>query len=166
MPSFEHQRHKPPQTLQRPRELVLVCPSLRSNVNLSRIARAAGCCAVTRMICASPARLDPKIARDATQVVHLETRRSLPPAVDELRAAGFHIVGLEQTSGSKSLHEFRFHRRTALVLGHERTGIATDLLERLDAVVEIPVWGSPHSFNVATAGTSAIYEYCRQVPVG
>ena len=166
MPSFEHQRHKPAQSLERPRELVVVCPALRSNVNLSRIARAAGCCAVTRLICASPAKLDPKIARDAIHTVQLETHRSLSPALASLRDDGYRLIGLEQTTESVSLHEFRFPRRAALVLGNERTGIAAELLKMLDAVVEIPVWGQPHSFNVATAATIALYEYCRQYPSG
>ena len=37
--SFEHQRHKPPRELAQPRELLVVCAPLRSNVNLSRIVR-------------------------------------------------------------------------------------------------------------------------------
>jgi tRNA G18 (ribose-2'-O)-methylase SpoU len=40
------------------------------------------------------------------------------------------------------------------------------LLPLLDKVVEIPVYGLPHSYNVATATTMALYEYCRQFPRG
>ncbi|MEM1304885.1 MAG: TrmH family RNA methyltransferase, partial [Planctomycetota bacterium] len=29
-----------------------------------------------------------------------------------------------------------------------------------------PVWGLPHSYNVATATCMALYEYCRQFPAG
>jgi tRNA G18 (ribose-2'-O)-methylase SpoU len=36
----------------------------------------------------------------------------------------------------------------------------------LDDVIEIPVYGQPYSFNVATATTMAVYEYCRQYPNG
>ena len=41
-----------------------------------------------------------------------------------------------------------------------------DFLKLLDDVVEIPVWGMPYSYNVATATTMALYEYCRQYPAG
>ncbi|MEM6655596.1 MAG: TrmH family RNA methyltransferase, partial [Planctomycetota bacterium] len=61
----EHVRHKPPTALGRPRELVVACMPLRSAVNLSRIARAAGCCGVTRIVAAGRAKLDPQVARDA-----------------------------------------------------------------------------------------------------
>jgi tRNA G18 (ribose-2'-O)-methylase SpoU len=166
MPQFDHQRHKPPAPLDRPRELVLVCAPMRSNVNLSRIARAAGCSGVTRIICTGTARLDRKIARDGADTVEIETHRSLPPVLDRLREEGYRLVGLEQTTESRNLHDFRFARRTALVIGNERTGLTPELLAKLDDVVEIPVWGLPYSYNVATATTMALYEYCRQFPSG
>jgi tRNA G18 (ribose-2'-O)-methylase SpoU len=166
MQTFEHQRHKPPTPLARPRELILVCAPLRSSVNLSRIARAAGCSGVTRMVVTGNAKIDPKIARDGLNQISLETRRSLPPVLKKLRGEGYQLVGLEQTTDSKSLCEFSFARRTALVIGNERTGLTEDLLALLDHVVEIPVFGLPYSFNVATATAIAMYEYCRQFPSG
>lgn len=166
MSDFIHERHKPPQPLARPRELLLVCAPLRSNINLSRIARAASCCGVTRLICCGQGKLDRKIARDAADTLHVEPHRTLPPVLENLRIEGFRLVGLEQTSNSKNLHQFSFVRRTALVIGNERAGLTDDVLRLLDDVVEIPVWGLPYSYNVATATAMALYEYCRQYPDG
>jgi tRNA G18 (ribose-2'-O)-methylase SpoU len=164
--SFEHQRHKPPRSLDRPRELLVVCAPLRSNVNLSRIVRAAGCCGLDRIICTGHAKLDRKIARDGAETIAIEVHRTLPPVLDKLRRDGYRLVGLEQTTDSRDLHQFQFERRTALVVGNERTGLTPELLKLLDEVVEIPVWGLPYSYNVATATTMALYEYCRQHPKG
>jgi tRNA G18 (ribose-2'-O)-methylase SpoU len=166
MAEFEHQRHKPPRVLQRDREMVIVCAPMRSNVNLSRIARAAGCCGIERMIVIGPGKLDRKIARDGADTVRVETHRTLPPVLDELRSDGYRLVGLEQATNSQSLHEYGFVRKTALVVGNERTGLTEEELRRLDDVVEIPVWGLPYSYNVATATAMALYEYCRQFPEG
>ena len=166
MADFVHERHKPTRPLQQPRELVIVCAPLRSNINLSRIARAAGCCGVTRLLCCGPGRLDRKIARDAADTLLVETHRTLAPILEKLRGEGHRLVGLEQTSNSTSLHEFRFARRTAVVIGNERTGLTDDILTQLDDVVEIPVWGLPYSYNVATAAAMTLYEYCRQFPDG
>ena len=163
---FEHVRHRPPTPLAQPRELVLVCAPMRSGVNLSRIARAAGCCGVTRIVAAGRAKLDPKIARDAAETIALETHRSLPPVLKKLKTDGYQLVGLEQTTDSHNLHEHQFTRRTALVIGSEREGLTDDLLAELDATVEIPVWGLPYSYNVATATAMTLYEYCRQFPNG
>lgn len=163
---FEHQRHKPPRELVRPRELVVVCAPLRSNVNLSRIARAASCCGLDRIICTGPAKLERRIARDGADTIQIETHRTLPPVLKQLRESGYRLVGLEQTSDSRNLHEYSFERRTALVVGNERTGLTPEVLAQLDDVVEIPVWGLPYSYNVATATAMALYEHCRQFPEG
>ncbi|HJQ78530.1 MAG TPA: RNA methyltransferase [Lacipirellulaceae bacterium] len=166
MPEFAHQRHKPPRELVRPREIVLVCAPMRSNVNLSRIARVAACCGLERIICIGTAKLDRKIARDSVDTLHVETHRSLAPVLEKLKQEGNRLVGLEQTSNSQNLHQYQFARRSALVMGNERTGLADDILAKLDDVVEIPVWGLPFSYNVASAATMALYEYCRQFPDG
>ena len=163
---MEHVRHGELSPLERPREIVLVCPQFKSNVNLSRIVRLASCCAVNRIIVAGTNKIDPKIARDGVDSITLERRRSLPPVLKRLKEGGFHLVGLEQTTESHSLHEFQFHRRTALVIGHERNGIVDEELHLLDQAIEIPVYGMPYSYNVVTATTMAMYEYCRQFPKG
>ncbi len=166
MSDFVQQRHKPAERLDRPRELVVACPPMRSNVNLSRIARAAGCCGVRRMICCGNAKVIAKIARDAADVLQIETHRTLPPVLLQLRADGFQIIGLEQTSDATRLWEFQFSRRTVLVVGNERSGIESDVLKLLDHAVEIPVYGLPYAHNAATAAAMALYEYCRQFPHG
>jgi tRNA G18 (ribose-2'-O)-methylase SpoU len=166
MSGFEHLRHKPPELLERPRELILACAPLRSNVNLSRIVRTASCCGITRVIACGRPKIDPQIARDGAAHVQLETHRSLLPVLGKLRAEAYQLVGLEQTTDATSLYEFQFARRTVLVVGNERQGIEPDVLAQLQAVVEIPVYGLPYSYNVATAVDMALYEYCRQFPRG
>jgi tRNA G18 (ribose-2'-O)-methylase SpoU len=166
MSDFVQERHKPTWPLDRPRELIVACPPMRSNVNLSRIARAAGCCGVQRMICCGNARLIGKIARDAAETLQVDVHRTLPPVLKKLREEGYAIVGLEQTTGAVSLFEFSFQRQTVLVLGNERTGVEDDVLRLLDHAVEIPVYGLPYAHNAATAAAMALYEYCRQYPRG
>ena len=163
---FSHERHKPPTALERPRELIVACAPMRSNVNLSRIVRVAGCCAVERVICCGAAKILRKIARDGADTVKIEVHRTLPPVLKELKGAGHQLVGLEQATGSESMHTFAFPRRCVLVLGNERAGLSDEELSLLDHVVEIPVYGLPHAYNVASAATIALYEYCRQFPSG
>lgn len=166
MSDFVQERHKPPSELDRPRELIVACPPMRSNVNLSRIVRAAGCCGVRRMICCGSAKVIGKIARDAAEVLEIEVHRTLPPVLERLRREGFSIVGLEQTTDAASIFEFTFPRRCVLIVGNERSGIEPEALRLLDQAVEIPVYGRPFAHNAATAAAMALYEYCRQYPRG
>ena len=162
MSKFEHIRHKPPTQLAAPRELLLVLAPMRSNVNLSRIVRLAGCAGITRVIQCGQGKVDREIARDAIDVVEIVLRRSLTPVLEQLREDGYTRVGLEQTTNSICLYDFEFAKKTALVIGAEREGLDQQELDRLDHVIEIPVYGQPSSYNVATATTMAVYEYCRQ----
>ena len=121
---------------------------------------------MTRVIACGNPKIDPKIARDGLTQVALEKHRTLSSVLKKLRDDDYQLVGLEQSTGSQPLPDFAFDRRTALVIGNERTGLTDELLSQLDRVVEIPVFGMPFSFNVATATAIAMYEYCRQYPRG
>lgn len=166
MSDFVQQRHQSLTPLAAPRELVVACPPMRSNVNLARIARAAGCCGVTQMIICGNASIDAKVARDSAETITFEKRRSLSGALKKRRENGYQLVGLEQTTNSARLYDFSFVRKTVLVIGNERKGIPDDVLQLLDAVVEIPTYGLPYSHNAATAAAMCLYEYCRQFPTG
>src|SRR5688572_16554984 len=122
-----HVRHKPPTPLERPRELVLVCAPLRSNVNLSRIVRTAACCAVPKIVACGNPKIDREIARDAVDHIEIAIHRSLPPVLKELKHDGFRLVGLEQTTNSVSLYHYAFERTTALIIGNERLGLTEDI---------------------------------------
>ena len=126
----------------------------------------AACSGVTEVIATGTIRLHQKIAREAVEHVNLTMHNSLAPVLGTLKLAGHTIVGLEQTTNSTRLCDYAFPHRTVLVLGSERQGMSADCLALLDAVVEIPVWGMPHSYNVAIAASLATYEYCRQYPDG
>jgi tRNA G18 (ribose-2'-O)-methylase SpoU len=166
MDELTQQRHRTPVELERPRELTVACPPMRSNVNLSRIVRAASCCGVRRLICCGNAKVISEIARETGDSIRIETHRTLPPVLKRLREEGFPLIGLEQTAASQCLFDFQFPRKAVLVVGNERLGIEEEVLRMLDHVIEIPVYGLPNSHNAATATAMAIYEYCRQYPRG
>ncbi len=163
---FEHQRHKPPLDLSVPRELVVACQQMNSGINASRIVRAAGCLGIRSVILAGNRKLDHNITRDAIEFVEVRVVRTLAPALKKSQDIGYQLVGLEQTTNSTSIFDFSFPRKSVLIIGHERTGIEDEILGLVDSVVEIPVFGLPHSFNAATSATIAMYEYCRQFSTG
>jgi len=166
MNAFTHVRQKPAVELDRPRELIVACVPMRSNVNLSRIVRAAGSCGVTKVLCCGTAKVIGKIARDGADTVEIEVHRTLAHPLKRLREEGYRLVGLEQTTGSQCLYDYRFARRSVLVVGNERAGLDEEILALVDDVAEIPVYGLPHAYNAATSATMALYEYCRQYPRG
>jgi len=159
-------RHKPALPLRQPREIIVACPAMKSNVNVSMLARAAGCFGVRQMIMCGNSRLRAEIARESASLLQLHIHRTLPPVLQRLRSEGYKIIGLEQTTTSSSIYSFTFPYKSVLVVGHEARGLDEDVLRECDHCIEIPVYGMPHSHNAAVAGAVALYEYCRQFPEG
>ncbi len=93
MNEFVHQRHKFPTRLTQPRELIVACVPMRSNVNISQIARTASACAVGKMIICGNASLISKIARDATSELCVSTHRSLSPVLKKLNKTAIASLG-------------------------------------------------------------------------
>ena len=118
------------------------------------------------MICCGPAKLDRKIARDAADTIEIEGHRTLGAGARETsrgRIPARWSGANEQLAGLAPLSI-----RAADGAGDRQRAHGADrrYSEMLDDVVEIPVWGLPFSYNVATATAMCLYEYCRQFPEG
>ncbi len=98
-PRFHQERHRPQSTSSSQNELIVACVPMRSNVNISGIARSASASGVSRLILTGNAKLISKIARDGADELSVEVRRTLAPVLLGFRAEGYRLVGLEQTSG-------------------------------------------------------------------
>ncbi|XP_066156354.1 uncharacterized protein [Euwallacea fornicatus] len=82
--------------------------------------------------------------------------------IKSLQKKGYCVIGAEQTVGSIKLDKYKFLKKTALILGHEKTGIPPEIIPLLDACVEIPQFGQTRSLNVHVAGAMFIWEYAKQ----
>lgn len=80
----------------------------------------------------------------------------------EKKAQGYTIMGLEQTSSSVPLQNVTFPEKVVLILGREKTGIPTEMLEFVDVAVEIPQLGVLRSLNVHVSASIMLFEYTRQ----
>lgn len=106
---------------------------MRSHVNLSAIIRAAGCAGVGRVVATGNAKVIDRVAREGAEHVTVITKNSLAPALKNLKAEGYALVALEQTTNSTALCDFKFPKKCALVIGAERSGLSEECL----ALVEV-----------------------------
>ncbi|MEM8601096.1 MAG: TrmH family RNA methyltransferase [Bacteroidota bacterium] len=78
--------------------------------------------------------------------------------MDELRAAGSFLLALEQTATATSLSAITVqHAPVALIVGNEVEGVQQAVLDRCDAALELPQYGTKHSLNVSVASGIALY---------
>ncbi|PHJ25471.1 rna family protein [Cystoisospora suis] len=96
------------------------------------------------------------------QACHMVSVGALASYLLDLKEAGYRVVGVEQTGSSQMLQDFRFTRRTALVLGAEKEGLPASLLALMDDCVEIPQLGLIRSLNVHVTGAMVVWEYTKQ----
>jgi 23S rRNA (guanosine2251-2'-O)-methyltransferase len=80
--------------------------------------------------------------------------------INELRNSGYRIIGIEQAVGSVELQNMEINKggKYALVFGHEVHGVDQDILNLCDHCVEIPQFGTKHSFNIAISVGIVLWE--------
>jgi tRNA G18 (ribose-2'-O)-methylase SpoU len=83
-------------------------------------------------------------------------------AVLRAKADGYQIAVVELASNSVRPENFAPKFPVCLVMGGEFDGVAQDVLDLADAVIEIPMRGMANSINVSTAAAIVLYELSRR----
>jgi tRNA G18 (ribose-2'-O)-methylase SpoU len=145
--------------------IVIVLDNIRSHSNVGSVFRTADAfltrsiylCGITA---SPPHREIQKTALGATESVEWKYFKETIEAIKELKSNGYKIVGIEQAEGSTDLADFVVNPITgyALVFGHEVNGVDQKVLDECDYVVEIPQFGTKHSFNIAVSAGIVLWE--------
>ena len=140
------------------RPFTLVLDNLRSGLNVGSIFRSADAFLVEKIwLCGitvqPPHREILKTALGSTESVEWAYVTQTADAIQVLRAEGYKIWALEQTSPKTWLHDFAPQpgEKHAFVIGNEVDGVDEHLLPLCDGAIEIPQYGTKHSLNVAVA---------------
>ena len=72
------------------------------------------------------------------------------------------IVAVEQDPRSKPFYTVEYESPLAIVVGNETTGIAKDVLDAADFIVELPMWGVNKSLNVMVSLGIVLYEIAKR----
>jgi tRNA G18 (ribose-2'-O)-methylase SpoU len=85
-------------------------------------------------------------------------------AIKDLKEHGYFVIAIEQTYTSKSLSEVEFNADMpiAFVFGNEVDGVSEEVLQQCDLCIEIPQFGSKHSFNVSVTCGMILWEFAKQ----
>ena len=151
--------------------IVLVLDDIRSMSNVGSLFRSADAFRVEKIyLCGitgkPPHKEIRKTALGAEESVEWEAFDSVVECVSHLKERGYRLLALEQTTNSIDLRDFEWNDQPcALVLGNEVDGVHQEVLELSDVVLEIPQYGTKHSFNVAVSGGIAMWELVsRELP--
>lgn len=108
-----------------------------------------------------------KTALGATESVFWKGYDHAIDAVKELRNEGYKIYAVEQVHGSIPLDQFEINSREkiALVFGNEAEGVSEELIQQCDGCIEIPQFGSKHSFNISVAAGIVLWELYKKINI-
>jgi len=145
--------------------IVVVLDNVRSMHNIGSIFRTADGFAVEKIclcgITATPPHREiEKTALGATQSVAWEYYQNPLEAVERLRNDGYIVMAVEQAESSIMLIEFQplADRKYALVFGNEVNGVSDDVMQRIDGCIEIPQFGTKHSFNIVVSAGIVLWD--------
>jgi len=87
----------------------------------------------------------------------LIAQANLAQAMDELKAAGAWIVGLDEDPSSLSPDKVSLTGALAVVVGSEGEGLRSLVKQKCDFILRLPMRGQIESLNAAVAGSVVLY---------
>ena len=146
--------------------VVVVLDNVRSMHNVGSIFRTCDGFAVEKIcLCGitgqPPHREIEKTALGATQSVNWTHYPTPLQAIEELRQEGFIIIAVEQAESSIMLNDFKTEtgKKYALIFGNEVNGVSDEAMSAIDACIEIPQFGTKHSFNIVVSAGIVLWDF-------
>ncbi len=146
--------------------VAVVLDNVRSMNNIGSIFRTSDGFAVEQIclcgITAQPPHRDiEKTALGATQAIVWTYYETPVAAIEQLRKDGYKIIAIEQAENSLMLNTFipKKTEKYALIFGNEVNGVSDEAMELIDACIEIPQFGTKHSFNIVVSAGIVLWDF-------
>ncbi len=150
--------------------IIIVLDNIRSMNNIGSVFRSADAFAVEAIyLCGitaqPPHREIEKTALGATDSVQWKYFENTLAAIADLKAKAYHICAIEQVANSISLAQLTIDKelKYALIFGNEVMGVEQQAIDQSDTCIEIPQFGTKHSFNIAVTAGIVLWECYRQL---
>jgi 23S rRNA (guanosine2251-2'-O)-methyltransferase len=146
--------------------VVVVLDNVRSMHNVGSVFRTGDGFSIEKLyLCGitaqPPHREIEKTALGASQSVDWKHFPDTLQAIAELKEAGYTIIAIEQASGSIMLNKFKptADLKYALIFGNEVNGVDEEVMKTIDACIEIPQFGTKHSFNIVISAGIVLWDF-------
>ena len=149
---------------------VIILDNIRSQNNIGSVFRTADAfliekiylCGITAV---PPNREIQKTALGATESVEWQYVEDANNIIPQLKKEGYVIISLEQAKNSQKLGDYKLdsEKKYALVFGNEVKGVQQEIINVSDLVVEIPQFGTKHSFNIVVSAGIVLWDFYLQL---
>lgn len=146
--------------------VVVVLDNVRSMHNVGSVFRTADGFSIEKVVLCGitarpPHREIEKTALGATQSVDWIHFEDTLVAINTLRKEGYQIIAIEQAENSTMLNTFKPNTdaKYALIFGNEVNGVSDEVMEQIDGCIEIPQFGTKHSFNIVISAGIVLWDF-------
>jgi len=145
--------------------ITVVLDNIRSCNNIGSVFRTSDALLIEKVILcgitATPPNKDiHKTALDAEKSVPWEYFEETEAAILKLQENGYRVFAVEQVENSISLPDFTPEKeeKLALVFGNEVKGVQQSVVNMCDGAIEIPQYGTKHSFNISVSAGIVLWD--------
>lgn len=138
--------------------LIVILDDVRSLNNIGSVFRTSDAFLIEKIylcgITATPPHREiNKTAIGATETVDWEYCEDVVTLIKKLKSENIHVFAIEQVENSILLQDFKpeKHKKTAFIFGNEVKGVAQEAVNECHGSIEIPQFGTKHSFNIAVS---------------
>ncbi len=150
--------------------VMVILDDIRSQHNIGSVFRTCDAFRITHIFLCGitarpPSREIQKSALGATESVSWSYHDSSAELIRTLKEQKYLIVSVEQVSGSVSPDKFipPPNKKTVLVFGNEVRGVPQEIIDLSDTCIEIPQFGTKHSFNISVSAGIVLWEIYRKL---
>ena len=144
--------------------VIVLLDNVRSLHNVGSVFRTCDAMAVEKLyLCGitakPPHREIQKTAIGATESVNWEYMEDAISIIHRYKKEGYTIISVEQTSNSIALGNYNWkNEKVLLVFGNEIDGVHQKIIDLSDFSLEIPQWGTKHSFNITVSAGIVLWD--------
>ena len=150
--------------------IIVILDNVRSMHNIGSVFRTSDGFAIEKIyLCGitaqPPHREIEKTARGATQSIEWEYSSNISELISKLKKDGYLIIAIEQAKNSVMLNDFQ-HKTSAkyaLIFGNEVNGVSVEAMELIDECIEIPQFGTKHSFNIVVSAGIVLWDFFAKI---
>jgi len=145
--------------------ITVVLDNIRSCNNIGSVFRTSDALLIEKVILCGITAIPPnkdihKTALDAEKSVPWEYFEETEDAIQRLKDSGYRVFAVEQVENSISLPDFTPEKdqKLALVFGNEVKGVQQSVVNICDGAIEIPQYGTKHSFNISVSAGIVLWD--------
>ncbi len=146
--------------------VTVVLDNVRSMHNIGSVFRTSDGFAVEQLVLCGitaqpPHREIEKTALGATQSMSWIYFESIKEALQKFREDGYRIIAIEQAENSISLNQYqpKKEEKYVLIFGNEVNGVSDEAMQMIDNCIEIPQFGTKHSFNIVVSAGIVLWDF-------